>query len=196
MVKEKKSWPVTEEAAFEMWLRLSVKDLRILQRQIQHLHQVKIPMTVLSAWRDRNDWVERGFRMAMTLEAEVNRAAFETIQGRLVRNRADSMMLVSEIYNEMLKKTALLVQSDVMHRYYTGNMASPKVLLDSLTALEKLARVYQTLLPPTRHSEDGDVEADTAIPATVDPLRLAEQLTAMVNRPRVQELVKIARATE
>lgn len=184
-----KRWPVTADECFELWLKTPKRDLRTLQKHIEHRDKIKIPMNVLTRWHVTANWVERAIHIDTMLDAELNIEAFDSIHGRLVRRRAETMELLSSGYDMLMRKSIGMIQHN-NYDWHFSDGASPDVLLKTLGAMEKIVALQNSMMPvaPHRGEEEGDAELLVAGP--IDPLTMAARLQALVRKKPLLELRK------
>lgn len=177
---------LTPAVMFDRWLALPQRTLRNLQRKLAHEFGPKLPLNKISQICEDDRWRERAFALQLQLEAETNKAAYESIREGAVRRRAEALEVVGEVFDKVLLGCRKLVESKKFAtQCESGDPLQLQRLIKSLHSLADLqARVMPDWHGPA--GEGGDVLP--ALDGPLSPLDLAAQLQRLASRRPLLEL--------
>jgi hypothetical protein len=181
---------ITENELFEAWLRLpGARSLRNLQKYMLATHSVKFTLAFLSKRQAEGRWIEKAFAVEMLQEAETNRAAFETIRDSQVRRRAESMEIVGQVYDRVLRGCKTMVDSPQFERKLTTE-AGPVQLKALIANLLSLQELQEKAMPVWGGPAGEPVVSDERelLEGPLDPLGLVSRLQALSKRQPLLEL--------
>ena len=183
---------IGERDIFEAWLKLpGERTLRNLQRWMLHVWGFKPPLSKLAALSEANRWRERAAVIELSQDAEINREAFLTLKDRMVRRRAETLDIIAQIGDKLLRDTAKACQSRAFTKAIEDR-ASPFMVGQMINNLLKLAALQERVLPvwggPAGDPGASTGDAGDLLSGPINPLDLALGLQALARRKPLLEL--------